>query len=407
MSSTYTEIIHFIRNLYQTSEGFIPLHAPVFGGNEKKYLEECIDSTFVSSVGKFVDLFEEKIAEYTGAKKAVSCVNGTNALHMALMLVGVENDTEVITQPLTFIATANAISYCGAKPVFLDVDLDTMGLSPKAVGEWLEENVEMREVRVEEKVQENAEVAPVQNLPFNKKTNRRISACVPMHTFGHPVRIDELMELCNKYNIPVVEDAAESLGSYYKGQHTGTFGKIGVLSFNGNKILTTGGGGMLLFQDEKLAKRAKHLTTQAKVPHPWEFVHDEIGYNYRMPNLNAALGLAQLEQLPSFLNSKRRIAHAYEVFFNDFTAKSDQPITFFKERVETSANYWLNCILLPFSAEKEEFLELLNENRVMTRPTWKLMNRLPMFGRAQADELQNALELEIRLVNIPSSALSV
>ncbi|PIQ30148.1 MAG: aminotransferase DegT, partial [Bacteroidetes bacterium CG18_big_fil_WC_8_21_14_2_50_41_14] len=238
----YNEIINFIRQLYKTPEGFIPLHAPVFAGNEKKYLNECIDSTFVSSVGKFVDLFEEKMAEYTGAKKAVVCVNGTNALHLALMMIGVERDTEVITQPLTFIATANAIAYCGALPVFLDVDMDTMGLSPKALKSWLDENIEMREAKNKVKVKVKAEVKQSQPQPLpqpiNKKTGRLISACVPMHTFGHPCRIDEIVEICKEYNISVVEDAAESLGSFYKGQHTGTFGKIGVLSFNGNKILT-------------------------------------------------------------------------------------------------------------------------------------------------------------------------
>lgn len=399
METTYKEIISFIRQLYNQPSAFIPLHAPVFVGNEKKYLEECIDSTFVSSVGKFVDLFEEKMAEYTGAKKAVVCVNGTNALHLALMMVGVERDTEVITQPLTFIATANAISYCGAHPVFLDVDLDTLGLSPTALRNWLETST-IQQINKSTNQQQT----------INKKTGRPITACVPMHTFGHPARIDEIVEICNEYNIPVVEDAAESLGSYYKGQHTGTFGKIGVLSFNGNKVITTGGGGMLLFQDEELAKKAKHLTTQAKVPHAWEFVHDEIGYNYRMPNINAALGLAQIEQLPMFLESKRQLAHAYSEFFKNLTESTPQrlnksTIQYIKEPTNSTANYWLNCILLPNRQQRDEFLEYTNENGVMTRPVWELMNRLPTFTDSECGELINAKWITDRLVNLPSSTI--
>ena len=280
MQKTFHDIVDFIRVLYAKPAGTIYLHEPVFCGNEKKYLSDCIDLTYVSSVGKYVDLFEEKIAEYTGANKAVVCVNGTNALHLALLLTGVKRDDEVITQPLTFIATANAIAYCGARPVFLDVDRETLGLSPDALLAFLETQTRL-----------NAEGC------FNKSTKKRIAACIPMHTFGHPCKIDQIVAICREHKIEVVEDAAESIGSFYKGQHTGTFGKIGVLSFNGNKILTTGGGGMMLFKDKELAKRAKHLTTQAKIPHPWEFVHDEVGYNYRMPNINAALGIAQLEQL--------------------------------------------------------------------------------------------------------------
>jgi aminotransferase in exopolysaccharide biosynthesis len=389
LEKTYIEIIHFIRHLYNKPDGFIPLHAPVFAGNEKKYIEECIDTTFVSSVGKFVDTFEEKIAEYTGATKAVACVNGTNALHIALKMVGVEPDTEVITQPLTFIATANAISYCMAKPVFLDVDMDTMGLSPAALRNWLTDS----SIKLTNKSTNQQET-------FNKKTGKRISACVPMHTFGHPARIDEIVAICDEFNIPVVEDAAESLGSFYKGQHTGTFGKIGVLSFNGNKILTTGGGGMLLFQDEELARKAKHLTTQAKVPHAWEFVHDEIGYNYRMPNINAALGLAQLEQLPGFLESKRETAHAYRDFF------TSKPIKFIDEPSNSSSNFWINCILLQNLDERDKFLNETNSNDVMTRPAWELMNKLPLFKVAERANLQNAENIARRLVNIPSSVIN-
>ena len=429
MQDSFQKTVNFIRELYHQPEGFIPLHAPVFNGNEKKYLGDCIDSTYVSSVGKFVDQFEVEMAQYTGAKQAVACVNGTSALHLALKLVGVEPGHEVITKPLTFIATANAITYCGAQPIFLDVDMDTMGLSPNALKRWLEGNVEMREIKVKvevkaKKPQSQPQPQPQpqsQPQPYNRTTGHRISACLPMHTFGHPCRIDEIVEVCDHYNIPVVEDAAESIGSFYspheissenktglnkatisrgKGQHTGTFGKIGVLSFNGNKIITTGGGGMLLFQDEILAKRAKHLTTQAKVPHPWEFVHDEVGYNYRMPNINAALGLAQLEQLPEFLASKRRIAEEYDKFFS-----THQPIniTYFKEPKHAISNYWLNCILLKDKTERNAFLKYSNENGVTTRPAWHLMNKLPMFKDCQTDELINANFLADRLVNIPSS----
>lgn len=397
MSHLYKNIVTFIRNQYNEPKGFIPLHAPVFQGNEKKYLEECIDTTFVSSVGKFVDKFEDEIAKYTGATKAVSCVNGTNALHLALQLVGVESDTEVITQPLTFIATANAISYCGAHPVFLDVDRDTLGLSPQSLKNWLQQNVDLREVKAEVKVKDTPS-KPIPQ-PYNKSTGRRISCCVPMHTFGHPCRIDEIIEICNEYNIPVVEDAAESLGSYYKGQHTGTFAKIGVLSFNGNKVITTGGGGMLLFNDKELAKRAKHLTTQAKVPHPWEFNHDAIGYNYRMPNINAALGLAQLEQLPQFLQSKRKIAESYRDFFSTST------LTYISEPPNSKSNFWLNCILLNSKDERDAFLKFSNQAGVMTRPAWSLMNKLPMFTNCQTDGLENARGIVDILVNLPSSVV--
>lgn len=401
----FKEIVSFIRQTFNQPDGFIPLHAPVFNGNEKKYLEECIDSTFVSSVGKFVDRFEEDMARFTGAKKAVVCVNGTNALHLALMLAGVERDDEVITQPLTFIATANAISYCGAKPVFIDVDRDTLGLSPTAFKTWLEENAEIREIPNKDNHHNKASnLSPFGGIEggfwaYNKTTGRRISALVPMHTFGHPCRIDEIAGICKKYNIELVEDAAESLGSYYKNQHTGTFGKTGVLSFNGNKIITTGGGGMLLFNDENLAAKAKHLTTQAKVPHPWEFIHDAIGYNYRMPNINAALGVAQLEQIDSYLTAKRKLAEAYKNFF------AQTEIQFLPEPENSRSNYWLNCVLLPNRNERDAFLKYTNENGVMTRPIWELMNRLPMFKNTQSGDLSNAEWIADRLVNIPSSVI--
>jgi len=393
----FSEIVRFIRETFNQPEAYIPLHAPVFNGNEKKYMEECIDTTFVSSVGKFVDRFEEEMAAFTGAKKAVVCVNGTNALHLALMLAGVKPDDEVITQPITFIATANAISYCNAHPVFIDVDKDTLGLSPKSLEFWLQENVEMRDVSV------NSLRSALCPMPFNKLTNRRIAAVVPMHTFGHPCRIDEIAEICEKYNIQLIEDAAESLGSYYKNKHTGTSGRIGVLSFNGNKIITTGGGGMLLFNDVELANKAKHLTTQAKVPHQWEFIHDEIGYNYRMPNINAALGVAQLEQLTVFLDAKRKLAQAYSSFFSAFASASQ--ISFFTEPKHAKSNYWLNVVLLEDRKQRDEFLKYTNENGIMTRPVWELMNRLPMFQNAQCGDLSNAEWIADRLVNIPSSVI--
>lgn len=376
----YSKIISFIKDLYRT-EGFVPLSVPQFVGNEKKYLEECIDTTFVSSVGKFVDRFEEMVAEYSGAKKAVVCVSGTNALHMAMMLVGVERDDEVLTQALTFIATCNAISYIGAHPVFIDVDKDTMGLSPKAVKAWLEAHAEIKD-----------------NACYNKTTGRRIKCCVPMHTFGHPVHIDELVEVCKEWHIELVEDAAESIGSFYKGKHTGTFGRVGAISFNGNKTITTGGGGMLLFMDEELAQLAKHLTTQAKVPHRWEFVHDHIGYNYRMPNINAAIGCAQMEHLEEFVQNKRETSAQYTEFFKNIV-----DIDFFTEPADCRANYWLNAVILKDKAAQLEFLQQTNDNGVMTRPIWELMNRLPMFEHCENDGLENTIWFADRVVNIPSS----
>lgn len=376
----YQFIIDKIRDLYCEQTKFIPLHAPIFIGNEKQYLSECIDSTYVSSVGRFVDLFEEKISEYTGSKRAVVCVNGTNALYLALKLVGVEQNDEVITQPLTFVATANAISYCDAAPVFLDVDRSTLGLSPEALESFLSLKAIMKEGEC-----------------YNKTSGRRIKACLPMHTFGHPCRIDDIAVICHNYNIELIEDAAESIGSYYNGKHTGTFGKIGVLSFNGNKTITTGGGGMLLFNDEKLANRAKHLSTQAKIPHQWNFEHDEVGFNYRMPNINAALGVAQLENLNLFIENKRILAGEYKEFFNE------KSINFFVEPEHCMSNYWLNVIILESETERDQFLIETNSQGVMTRPAWKLMNKLPMFSHFQCDDLLNAIWLGKRIVNIPSS----
>lgn len=378
----FEQIIKYIRKQFGTEE-VIPLHRPIFIGNEKKYLNECIDSTYVSSVGKFVDRFENMVAEFTQAKKAVVCVNGTEALHMALMLCGVKRNDEVITQPLTFIATANAISYIGAKPVFIDVDKETMGLSALKVSEFLNTNAEVHD----------------DGFCYNKVTGNRISACLPMHTFGHPVKLFDLKKVCDKFNIALVEDAAESIGSKYKGIHTGTIGKIGVLSFNGNKTITTGGGGMILTNDEELGKLAKYLTTQAKIQHPWEFVHDKIGYNYRMPNINAALGCAQMENLPLFIQKKRELAKNYSEFFNSIG------IQFFKEPVDCESNYWLNAIILENKKQRDEFLEYSNNQRVMVRPIWCLMTKLEMYKNCLKGNLDNAEWLEERVVNLPSSVM--
>lgn len=376
----YSRTIAFIKELYGNQD-FTPLSVPQFLGNEKKYLEECVDTTFVSSVGKFVDRFEEEMARYTGAKKAVVCVSGTNALHMSLILSGVEREDEVLTQALTFIATCNALSYIGAHPVFVDVDKETMGLSPAAVKDWLAKNGEIREGQC-----------------YNKNTGRRVKACVPMHTFGHPVRIDELLAICEEYHIELVEDAAESIGSRYKGKHTGTFGKVGAISFNGNKTITTGGGGMMLFNDEALAAHAKHITTQAKIPHRWEFRHDEIGYNYRMPNINAALGCAQLENLDKYVASKRKVAAEYIEFF-----KHVDGVDFFVEPENAFSNYWLSAVVLADKKAQLDFLQQSNDNKVMTRPIWELMNRLPMFENCENDGLKNTIWFADRVVNIPSS----
>ncbi len=387
---TYNQITDFVRSTFQEPEDFIPLHDPRFIGNEIKYMQECIESNFVSSVGEFVGRFEKMCADYTGAKYAVAAMNGTAALHIALQLAGVQREDEVITQALTFIATANAINYTGAHPVFLDVDKETMGLSPAAVEAWLHENVEMRErQKAEGRRQE----------PYNKISGRRIAACVPMHTFGHPVKLDELMEVLNRYHIPLIEDAAESLGSYYKGKQTGSFGMFGTLSFNGNKTITTGGGGMILTNDEQLAKLAKHITTQAKIPHQWEFKHDMSGYNYRLTNIAAALGCAQMESLDYLLSLKRKLAEAYKEFFKN------TEFEFVSEPENCQSNYWLNAIIAKDKAQRDELLQYTNQQGVMTRPIWELMNRLPMFAHCQTDELKNSIWFADRVVNIPSSAI--
>ena len=377
----FNDFIDFVREIYSKKK-FIPLHEPKFIGNEKKYLNQCIDTTFVSSAGKFVDELEEKITNYLGIKYAIATTNGTSALHTSLILAGVGQDHEVITQPINFIASSNAISYCNAKPIFVDVDIDTMGLSPSALRSFLENNTKIKNKQC-----------------INKKTNKVIKACIPMHTYGHPCKIDEIKKILEKYFIFLIEDSAESLGSLYKDKQTGTFGHLGVFSFNGNKIITAGGGGCIVTNDEVLAKKAKHLTTTAKIPHKWDFNHDMIGYNYRMPNLNAALLLAQLENLDNFISNKRKLANRYENFF------SDSEFNFYKEPKFSQSNYWLNTILLKNKQLRDEFLEETNSKGIMTRPVWKLMNELKIFKECQCAELKNSKYLEKRIVNIPSSVI--
>jgi len=376
----FDDVIDFVRSVYGNEE-ITPLHQPSFIGNEKLYLNQCIDSTYVSSVGKFVNKFEEKIAEYTGSKFAIATTNGTSALHLALLLSNVNESSEVITQPLTFVATCNTIRYCGANPIFIDVDKETMGLSPDSLNEFLSQNAVLRN-----------------NQSINKSSGKVIRACIPMHTFGHPCRIDEIREICDKYKVKLIEDAAESLGSFYKEKHTGTFGSMGILSFNGNKIITGGGGGCILTDDEELAKKAKHLSSTAKVSHKWKYIHDMIGYNYRMPNLNAALLVSQLENLTILLSNKKNIAFSYKEFFKD------KPIKFFEEPLNCKSNYWLNSIILKDIEQRDLFLDETNSKGVMTRPIWTLMNTLQMFKGYQCADLYNSNWLEQRVVNIPSSA---
>lgn len=377
----FSQLVEFIRAQYQTTE-FIPLHAPVFSGREEEYVVDTIRSTFVSSVGAYVDRFENGMAQYTGAEKATAVVNGTAALHTALILAGVQQNDLVLTQSLTFVATCNAIRYCGAEPVFLDVDLDTMGLSPAATEQWLADNAQLDSL----------------GTCRLKGSDQAIRACLPMHTFGHPVKLDELLGVCKRWNIHLIEDAAESLGSFYKGKHTGTFGMAGTLSFNGNKVMTTGGGGMILCNAE-LGAKAKHLTTTAKRPHPYEFFHDEVAFNYRMPNLNAALGCAQLEMLNTFVQAKRKLAQQYENFLQHSELK------FFKEPEGCKSNYWLNAVICEDGAQRDALLKTTNECGVMTRPIWTLMNRLPMYRACLTDGLENAKWLEARVVNLPSSVI--
>lgn len=377
----FDSLIRFIREQYRTNDP-IPLHAPLFVGRERDYVLDAINSTFVSSVGAYVDRFEQEMAAYTGAERAVATVNGTAALHVALRLAGVQTNDLVVTQPLTFVATCNAIAYCGAEPLFIDVDRHTLGLSPVALDAWLSEHAKIDD----------------DGVCRTGKGRRPIRACVPMHTFGHPVELDLLVATCNKWHIALVEDAAESLGSTYHGRHTGTFGQVGTLSFNGNKVITTGGGGMILCAAE-LGARAKHLTTTAKVPHPYEYRHDELGYNYRLPNVNAAMGCAQLERLDGFIESKRALAARYADLL------SGSGLDFVTEPSGCRSNYWLNAVLCEDRAHRDALLGATNQQGVMTRPIWALMNDLNMYSGCMKGEIPNAEWLAARVVNLPSSVI--
>ncbi len=368
----------FVTDVFGSSN--VALHRPFFGGKEKQYVNDCVDSNFVSSVGPKVAEFEQLIARFTGARFAVATVNGTAALQVALKIAGVETHNEVLTQALTFIATCNSVSYLGAIPVFVDVDRDTMGMSPKALEHFLQNNAEKRGGKA-----------------WNRETGRCIAACVPVHTFGIPCRIEAIAEICREWGIPLIEDSAESLGSYVGSRHTGTFGLCGTISFNGNKIVTTGGGGMLITDNEAIAHRAKHITTTAKLPHPYEFVHDEIGFNYRLPNLNAALGCAQMEHLPSMLAVKRELAKRYSDLFSAVGVPMAHALP------GCYSNHWLNAIILSDRIERDAFLHDTNARGVMTRPIWRLISDLPMYRDCQNDGLVNSRWLEDRVVNVPSS----
>ncbi len=380
----YKKLTKFIREYYNTNE-FIPLHSPSFSGNERKYVNNTLESTFVSSVGKYVDQFEQKIEAYTGAPKAIATVNGTAALHTSLYMAGVKSGDLVITQALTFVATCNVLYHMGVEPVFVDVSEISLGLCPIALDNFLVEN------------------AFINNDGFSqhKLTQQVFRAVVPMHTFGHPVELDELIFVCSKWGITLIEDAAESLGSFYKGRHTGTFGDFGAISFNGNKVITTGGGGMVLCKNFDEGMHIKHLTTTAKVPHSYEFFHDEPGFNYRLPNLNAALGCAQMEALPRFLKTKRELAFRYKDLFKDSDYK------FVAEPNYAQSNYWLNAIICPDVVRRDSLIKKTNANGVMTRPIWKLMHRLPMFEDTFRGPLKNSEYLEARVINIPSSPVGI
>ncbi|WP_263841472.1 LegC family aminotransferase [Salinibacter sp.] len=361
----------------------IPLHKPVFEGKEWDYVKECIDTEWVSSVGSYVDRLEEDLADYTGAERAVVVVNGTAALHVCLQLAGVTDGDEVLVPALSFVATANAVSYTGATPHFVDSEERTLGLDPEKLGRYLDDIAEVRD-----------------GTCVNVQTGRPIKAVVPMHTYGHPVGLGPLQDVCETYNLALIEDAAESLGSLYKGQHTGTFGQMGALSFNGNKTITTGGGGAIVTDDHELADEAKHMTTVAKKDHPWKYVHDRIGYNYRMPNLNAALGCAQLEQIPVFLDRKRRLAARYRSAFTDV-----EGVSFFEEPEDAQSNYWLNVMLLDEGKkdQRDAVLKATNDAGFSTRPTWQLLSSLPMYEDCPQMDLSIARSLERRLINVPST----
>jgi perosamine synthetase len=369
--------------ILQKDGGFVALHEPAFAGNEGLYVQECINTGWVSSVGKFVDRFEVELAQFTGSRHAVAVVNGTAALHVCLLLAGVEAGDEVIIPALTFVATANAVMYAGGIPHFVDSDERTLGLDPYKLGDYLQEIAEVRA-----------------GYCVNRRTGRRIRAVVPMHTFGHSVDLDPLIDVCERFGLILIEDAAESLGSLYKGRHTGSFGLLSAISFNGNKIMTTGGGGAILTNDPVLAKKAKHLTTTAKVPHAWSFWHDQLGYNYRMPNLNAALGCAQLEQMPDFLVRKRRLAGHYRATFANI-----EGLRYFEPPAFSESNYWLNALLLDDQVpqQRDAILQATNSQGLMTRPVWSLLHRLPMYEACPRMDLAASESLEMRLINIPSS----
>ena len=361
---------------------FIPLHEPHMGDLEREYVSSCVESTFVSSVGEYVDQFENEIAEYTGAKRAIAVVNGTAALHISLLLAEVQKDDEVLVPGLTFAATANAVAYAGAVPHFVDSEEETLGICPIALDAYLSEFCKVRDQGC-----------------LNKKTGRKISAMVPVHIFGHPCKIEELIEVARKYKVKVVEDAAESLGSFYKGRHTGTFGMLGTVSFNGNKIITTGGGGAILTNDDDLANQAKHLTTTAKVPHRWEYVHDQVGYNYRMPNLNAAFGCAQFKRLPEFLESKRKLFEVYEENLSGING-----IRLLQAPPQCTSNYWLQTILLEGTEQRDDVLAAFNEAGYMSRPVWTGLHKLKPFETCPRMEMKVTDMLEKRIINLPSSA---
>lgn len=378
----YKEFVEFVRDIYGTNNQ-IPLHAPVFRGNEKNYLLRAVESSYVSSVGEFVDDFELMLEAFTGSKYAIATVNGTSALHVSLLLSGVDYDTEVLTQSLSFVATCNAIYYCGARPLFIDVARDNFGMSAESLREFLQEYSEMRD----------------DGCCWSKVSNKRISACVPVHVCGFPFDIDEVSSVCNEYNIPLIEDAAESLGSFYRGKHTGTFGIVSAVSFNGNKIVTTGGGGMILTSDEEIARKAKHVTTTARLPHRWSVRHDRVAYNYRLPNINAALGVAQMEQLESFIESKRKLAKQYQAW------GKDNGMCVVNEAVDVRSNYWLNSIITNNKSERDDFLLFTNNNNVMTRPLWEPMHTLEMNAKCHSANLKNTEWLFERVVNIPSGVI--
>ncbi|OMC81682.1 LegC family aminotransferase [Viridibacillus sp. FSL H8-0123] len=383
MNTQWFEFTKQIKSYYK--KDFVPLHEPTFHGKELEYVTDCIETGWVSSVGAYVTRFEKDLAHFTGVKRAVAVMNGTAALHIALKVAGVQANEEVFMPALTFIATANATSYIGAVPHFVDVSEKTLGIDPKK----LEAHI--------------LAIGDVKNDKlFNKETGRVIRAVVPMHTFGHPVELEELQLVCEKYHLVLVEDAAESLGSYYKGKHTGGFGKVSAVSFNGNKIITTGGGGAILTDDDELANYAKHITTTAKVPHRWEYEHDEIGYNYRLPNINAALGCAQLEKMPQFIEQKRTLTGFYEELVAPL-----EGVTLFKEPENTTSNYWLQTLILDDTLERDEVLEFLNDNGVMSRPIWTPMHYLKPFIECPKADLSTIEDLEKKVINIPSTPLKI